>query len=82
MDVTLKLSSVFRERTEVCKWIYLYSSVCDYEMYILGSLILKVFSKRNDSMFLCTQIGAHAHTEKLVHSFRKQIPNREVKLFL
>lgn len=51
-------------------------------MYIPGSMTLKVFSKLNYSVFLYTQIGAHAHTEKLVHSFRKQIPNREVKLFI
>lgn len=51
-------------------------------MHMSGSMILKVFSKLNDSMFLHTQIGAQAHTHKLVHSFRKQIPNWEVILFL
>lgn len=71
MDVTLKSSSVFRKEIEVFRsaWVYLYGSICDYEMYIPGSMTLKVFSKLNNSMFLYTQIGARAHTQKLMYSF-------------
>lgn len=45
-------------------------------------MALKVFSKLNYSMFLYTQIDAHAHMQNLVHSFRKQITNWKAEFFL